>query len=133
MALDDDPKLLQEVINALAMEFDSKCEERHRMGAVQYGPMKFLEAENNLFGMIGEELVDTANYAKYLFIRLNLMEATLNASGVDMSDSPLRRTAEHGVAFDSAGFVQAAEVSGFLPNDPRVQDHGQWSSGGAPN
>jgi hypothetical protein len=73
-----------ELVTRISSEFDDECQKRHNMGAQKYGDVKFLEPDNNLFQMMREELVDAANYARYFYIRLTLMEmgiASMNVPG----------------------------------------------------
>lgn len=68
---------LAEFIVGLSDEFDTIAAERHRMGAEKYGPGKFLTVdtiEECLF-----EVVDLANYARYTFIKLRLLQESLRA------------------------------------------------------
>lgn len=67
------PKPNEELIQYLSEEFDRTCQERHDVGAVEYGPTKFLEPDVDLTKMIEEELADFANYARYLYIRVRML------------------------------------------------------------
>lgn len=57
----------------LSEEFDRMCQERHLMGAKKYGPVKFLRVDS--LEEAAEEVVDLANYARYTFIKLRLLQA----------------------------------------------------------
>jgi hypothetical protein len=61
-----------EVIQGLSDEFDEVTRERHARGAEHYGPVKFLEVDTVQMAL--EELADFANYARYLYIKLRLLE-----------------------------------------------------------
>lgn len=73
--MEPQPSLAGE-IQDLANEFDVRCQERHEMGAKKYGPVKFLEIDS--LEMAIEEIIDLANYARYTFIRLRLMQEQFN-------------------------------------------------------
>jgi len=60
-----------EEIQAASEMFDDMCRERHAQGADEYGPVAFLQ--NDTIEMLAEELLDTANYARYHFIKLLLI------------------------------------------------------------
>jgi hypothetical protein len=66
---------LQKLINDLSVEFDNECVERHAMGEKKYGPFKFLTAD--VLEELKEELIDTANYARYMYIKFGLLQAAL--------------------------------------------------------
>ena len=59
-------------MQALSEEFDSTCAERHEMGAEKYGALKFVEKDT--FQEMIEEIVDLANYARYTYIKLRMMQ-----------------------------------------------------------
>lgn len=64
----------ESLVSALSAEFDAECQARHKMGAEKYGPVKFLEPGNDLFRMTLEEIVDAANYLRYLYVRLGIIQ-----------------------------------------------------------
>jgi DNA-directed RNA polymerase subunit F len=57
-------------------DFDNRIRERHERGAQKYGPFKFLEA--NTLEEAMEELLDLANYARYTYIKLALLNQKLD-------------------------------------------------------
>lgn len=68
--------------------FDIVCQSRHDMGREKYGKLTFVEKPTVEMAM--EEVVDLANYARYTFIKLFLLQhqiteiqedAIKNASG----------------------------------------------------
>lgn len=64
-----------ELMSQLAMEFDNQCMERHVFGQEKYGPFSFLEKD-----MIQEaifELLDCANYMRYQYIKLRMIQLYL--------------------------------------------------------
>lgn len=68
---------LLEFIQQANEEFDRRTQERHDAGAEKYGPLKFLDA--NVVEEAMQEVLDLANYARYTFIKLWLMNQALDA------------------------------------------------------
>ena len=66
---------LPELTQRLSDEFDELCRKRHEQGQKEYGQFTYLEAD--LVSMIKEEVADAANYLRYLFIKIALMEAAI--------------------------------------------------------
>lgn len=73
------PDEQQEAVPELVMlmktasdRFDQLCQERHVAGAAEYGAFTFLE--NDVVNMMLEELADTANYCRYQFIKLMILQ-----------------------------------------------------------
>jgi hypothetical protein len=52
--------------------FETACAARHVEGAKEYGPIKFLEAPT--IEMALEEIADLANYARYTYIKLHILQ-----------------------------------------------------------
>lgn len=102
-----------EYLQHLSEEFDSLTELRHETGAEEYGDVAFLTAP--LVRMAAEELADLANYARYMYIKLRMMEEFLNASGVDLSTgaSEEARDADE-VPLGLASFIPGEKIQGFL-------------------
>jgi len=78
-------KTFQELVDEASALFDRMCVERHMMGEVKYGPIKFMEV--NTLVEAGEEVVDLANYARYTFIRLFIINKQIQglvSEGPDM-------------------------------------------------
>jgi hypothetical protein len=71
----DRPDASPEVIAQYSLMFDQACQERHDMGEEKYGPGKFLKV--NTLAEAAYELIDLANYARYSFIRLMLVNDML--------------------------------------------------------
>lgn len=66
---------MQQLAQEASEEFDELCRHRHELGRQKYGDGKFLTVdtlEEALF-----ELSDLANYAKYTFVRIRLLQAQL--------------------------------------------------------
>lgn len=61
-----------QVLQQLSDEFDILCQERHTMGAEKYGPGSFVGVDT--IEMAIHEVLDLANYARYTFIRLRLLQ-----------------------------------------------------------
>lgn len=93
-----------QVIEYLSQEFDRICQERHEVGAQEYGAKKFLEPQTDLVKMIGEELTDMANYARYLYIRVRMMELNASQAGLSFLQEPQGESVNVGPeAFTPAG------------------------------
>lgn len=68
----------QEFANAIehaSESFDALTMARHEMGAEKYGEVKFLEVDSLEMAM--EEVIDLANYARYTFIKLYLLQRAM--------------------------------------------------------
>jgi hypothetical protein len=61
-----------EFLQQASEEFDRWCTERHERGAEEYGPTNFLEVDTLVMAM--EEVADLANYARYTFIKLYILQ-----------------------------------------------------------
>ena len=59
-------------IQSISMEFDEQTIHRHRKGGEKYGPAKFLTVDTIEEAL--NEVVDLANYARYTYIRLRLIQ-----------------------------------------------------------
>ena len=64
-----------ELIVQVSQQFDIDCTTRHEMGAKKYGPGKFLVVDTLQEAM--DEVVDLANYARYTYIKLALLQAAI--------------------------------------------------------
>lgn len=64
-----DPNLIQK----LSDTFDEQCQDKHDMGALKYGPVKFHRA--NTIDEAMQELVDFNNYMRYTWIKMALLKA----------------------------------------------------------
>lgn len=63
---------LVDLIKQASDQFDTLCQERHKAGQAEYGSFTFLE--NDVVNMMLEELADTANYCRYQFIKLAILQ-----------------------------------------------------------
>ena len=72
---------LQEYSN----EFDAMAEARHRLGAEKYGPVRFTEVDS--LQMALEEVADLANYARYTFVKIRMLQDGL--SGAPANTEPV--------------------------------------------
>jgi hypothetical protein len=103
-----------DLLQRLSDEFSALTDSRHEMGAETYGPVKFLEIDT--VQMAAEELADLANYSRYLFIKLRLMEMSLIERGIDLSSGSAEDAGrDDEVPSSPSAFVPSKEVSGFLP------------------
>ena len=101
-----------EVINDLAHEFDNFCQARHNAGAAEYGETGFLK--NNMFRMIAEELADGANYMRYLYIKIRLLEGIYDSeNSINFASADALRP-RHEVSHDTPSFVSAGNLSKLL-------------------
>lgn len=64
-------------VERYSQEFDRMCQERHDLGEQKYGAGKFLTVNTVEEAMF--EVVDLANYARYTYVRLSLMNDLLDA------------------------------------------------------
>ena len=64
-----------ELLQQLSNEFDARCQERHEKGAQKYGEGTFLDVDT--LEMAIEEVLDLANYARYTFVKLRLLQESL--------------------------------------------------------
>lgn len=62
----------KELIVAAEQQFDAMCLDRHRKGNQKYGTFTFLDLPTLTMAM--EEVADLANYARYTFIKLVLLQ-----------------------------------------------------------
>jgi hypothetical protein len=115
------------VLNLLGQEFDEFCQARHNQGAKEYGPTAFLG--NSMFKMIAEEMADIANYCRYEYIKLRLMEGSFDEGSVDFARAGASST-EHPVPSATSPFVGAGGLHDLLQGQEGLQDPGQRGSGG---
>ena len=65
---------------------------------------------------MAEELADLANYARFLYIRLRIMEEQAREGGIDLTSSLTGEIQQPDELPDGAPtFTPKSEVSGFLP------------------
>lgn len=74
-----------------ANAFENLCEARHHIGVQEYGKYTFLE--NDTIRMALEEVADLRNYATMTGIKLMLVAAGLQDSGIGLSE-PFKGTGE---------------------------------------
>jgi hypothetical protein len=72
-----DPEMVEfaEFIASISREFDDRTMQRHEMGGQKYGPGKFLVVDTLEEAL--DEILDLANYARYTFIKLRLLQERL--------------------------------------------------------
>ncbi len=102
------------MMEAFNSEFFDLCEVRHNTGADEYGAFNFLNV--NLPEFIYEEIADIANYARFLYIRVRLLEETAREHGFDLSAAFTREVREDAVPSSTTTFVPRNKVSEFLPD-----------------
>jgi hypothetical protein len=64
-----------QMLTQYSEEFDEACASRHAAGAEKYGPGKFMSVDTLQEAI--DEVVDLANYARYTFIKLRLLQDSL--------------------------------------------------------
>lgn len=62
-------------LEELSIRFDQDTAARHVFGSQKYGPVKFLEIDS--IEMAIEEVLDLANYARYTYIKLRMVQKYL--------------------------------------------------------
>jgi hypothetical protein len=82
----EERKTMPDIIVELSLEFDEATMARHRMGAEKYGPGKFLTVDTLQEAL--DEVVDLANYARYTYIRLRLLQEAIMLALPDGADTP---------------------------------------------
>ncbi len=113
-----DSMVTTEMLERLNLEFFELCEQRHNTGADEYGPLKFLDV--NLPEFIYEELADFANYARFLYIRVRLLEEMASERGIDLSASFTGEVRDEDEVPPSApSFIPKQEIPTFLPDKDR--------------
>lgn len=86
---------------------------RQAEGAREYGELGFLGNDMILF--IQEELVDMANYARFLYMKLVILKEQALESGIDITSSvvtDLQQTDE--LPDDPPSFTPSSKVFGLL-------------------
>lgn len=93
---EEEQKSMPDIIVGISLEFDEATMARHKMGAEKYGPGKFLTVDTIQEAL--DEVVDLANYARYTYIRLRLLQEAIMLAlpdGADSSpDSPFLKAKE---------------------------------------
>lgn len=103
----------------LSNEFDALTQLRHEVGAEEYGDVAFLTAP--LVRMAAEELADLANYARYLYIRLRVLEEFLNARGIDFPTGTVEEVwGDDPLSSGPSSFIPAEKIQGFLSSKERT-------------
>lgn len=100
-------------LEELNKEFFEFCEERQTEGAETYGPIAFLR--NDMLQYMLEELADLSNYARFMYIKLRLLEEMANARGIDMSAGSVGEVRiDHEVPFGPTAFTGVSEIFNLL-------------------
>lgn len=71
---------LASLIDAFSLEFDEMTRARHEMGSRKYGPGKFLTVDTMEEALF--ELADLANYARYTFVKVRLLQHRLASESI---------------------------------------------------
>jgi hypothetical protein len=79
------PETFAEIIVAMNVEFDDRTLARHAMGAETYGPGKFLLVDTMEEAL--DEICDLANYARYTFIKMRLLQEQIQQAMADTPES----------------------------------------------
>ena len=88
------------------------------MGADEYGSLNFLDVDLPTF--IYEEIADIANYARFLYIRVRLLEEIARERGLDLSAAFTGEVRDDNeLPSDAPAFIPQSEISGFLPDKER--------------
>ena len=82
------------VIAELEGEFDRLCRERSAMGDRTYGAYNYLDPDVDILRMLLEEVIDIANYARMIFVRIRVLEMMGGIHEMDLDRS------EQSVGFD---------------------------------
>ena len=88
MADAPDNELLQMIMEGNAA-FDELVQQRHDAGAEKYGSFKFLGA--NTLEEAMEEILDLANYARYTYIKLWMLNAQVSEKYGEPEDPEARQ------------------------------------------
>lgn len=83
------PDELVGVVEGLSHEFDELTAQRHKAGAIKYGPGKFLTVDT--IQEACDEIADLANYARYTYIRLRLLQESIAAQVGSEADEDQRQ------------------------------------------
>jgi hypothetical protein len=74
---------IAERINELSQEFDKRCLERHVLGEEKYGAGTWMGIDT--LEMAIEEVIDLANYTRFTYIKLRLLQANMAEFAADKS------------------------------------------------
>jgi len=94
---DDVANAFAETLVGYSTEFDEMCEQRHKAGADKYGPGKFLTVDTIEEAL--QELVDLANYTRYTFIKLRMLQEAILVQG------------EGAGVLDDQGFIKTRDAT----------------------
>ncbi len=97
-----------------SQEFDLLTQARHEKGSEEYGDLAFLG--NDMYTYIYEELADAANYLRYQFIKLRILEEQQIASGIDLTSGTFDQVQlEDELSHGTPSFSPSEEVQRFFP------------------
>jgi hypothetical protein len=78
--LEPEDLMIAEKVSAFSAEFDQMCQDRHDLGEKKYGPGKFLNVDTMDEALM--EIVDLANYARYTYVKVRLLQDRIQAEEV---------------------------------------------------
>jgi len=88
-------------------------ETRQNEGAREYGELAFLG--NDMVQFIQEELVDMANYARFLFMKLTILKEQALEGGIDITSSVVEGVQQSDeLPAAPSPFIASSEVFGLL-------------------
>lgn len=103
----------EELLQKLHEEFEELTYARHQRGAEEYGPVNYLKVDLPQF--IYEEMADIANYARYLYVRVRILEEAARERGLDLSAGLSQEGGKpNQVPYGPTAFTPSAALSGFL-------------------
>lgn len=73
-------------IQELSNEFDDRCQKRHEMGEQKYGAGTWMNIDT--LEMAIEEILDMANYIRFTYIKLRLIQEQFGADHSTASPQP---------------------------------------------
>jgi hypothetical protein len=62
-----------ELAQVVSDAFDAHCQEKHELGVKKYSAVRFLEVDSIAMAM--EEVVDLANYSRFTYIKLAMLQS----------------------------------------------------------
>lgn len=73
------PPTVQVDLQELSDRFSQACQDKHTLGEQKYGPGTWVGVDT--LAMMQDEIVDMANYARFSWIRLEIIRQMMDASG----------------------------------------------------
>lgn len=101
-------EVVLETLAELSSEFDAACQQRHVMGEEKYGPGTWLGIDT--FEAALDELVDLANYIRFTYIKIRLLQEALDGDG----STPTPLPGNERMGKESQVPTQSENVHGFV-------------------